>query len=306
MIFTVAICTWNRADSLRKTLESLTRATPPSAPWEVLVVNNNSTDHTVAVLKEFENLLPLRSIIETRQGLSHARNAAVIEAKGEFMLWTDDDVLVDTNWLIGYEQAILKWPEASVFGGPIQPLFEGDPPAWLSEGWRLIADAFAYRNLGDESVPLQPWDSLPYGANYAVRTAAQRGQRYDPDLGRSGNAGALGEEVSVLVALLAAGPGWWIPTAVVFHRIPAHRQTMRYVGQFYRMVGKTHAMIEDHPDTPLLFGLRRWAIRDVMRSSMRFLYGRASRGGVASWLPAYSKVHFAIGSLRPTVRTEGR
>jgi len=302
MIVTVAICTWNRADSLRKTLASLVAATPPQGRWEVLVVNNNSTDHTHKVLDEFAALLPLRVILELRQGLSHARNAAVAAAAGRFMLWTDDDVLVDVNWLRGYEGAIARWPEASVFGGPIHPVFEGSPPDWLTEGWRLIAEAFAYRDMGETVVALGPGEGLPFGANYAVRTALQRLHRYDPDLGRSGPSGALGEEVSVLEALLKTAEGWWVPESKVLHRIPPARQTRAYVGRYYRMVGKTHAMLEAHEDTPMFLGMRRWAIRNTLVKGSAYFLRRGTRRPVGAWLPVYAQLHFALGSLRPTRR----
>ena len=100
MRVTIAICTWNRCDLLRQTLERMTGLMqPPGTEWELLVVNNNCTDGTDQVLSGFEGRLPLRRVFESRPGQSNARNAAVGAARGEFILWTDDDVLVDPNWL---------------------------------------------------------------------------------------------------------------------------------------------------------------------------------------------------------------
>src|SRR5947209_7995559 len=135
MKFTVAICTWNRASLLARTLEQLTRVEHPAGAWEVLVVNNDSTDDTERVLDSFADGLPLRRAFEPRAGLSHARNTAVGVATGDYIVWTDDDVLVSAGWLDAYRRAVERWPEAAVFGGPVRPRFEGTPPPWMSASW---------------------------------------------------------------------------------------------------------------------------------------------------------------------------
>src|SRR5689334_13047707 len=103
---TILICTWNRADSLRRTLESLVAMQPPApGSWEVLVVNNNSSDDTDATVDGFRDRLPIRRITERAQGLSNARNAGARAAQGEYLVWTDDDVIVDRSWLTKYVEA---------------------------------------------------------------------------------------------------------------------------------------------------------------------------------------------------------
>ena len=131
---TIAICTWNRSKSLRATLLSLQQLIVPSGiDWELLIVNNNCTDNTDEVIEQFADGLPIRLLHEKRQGLSNARNCAVEAAKGDYILWTDDDVIVDPNWLVAYVNAIRTWPNATLFGGPIKLKLEGNPPSWLPE-----------------------------------------------------------------------------------------------------------------------------------------------------------------------------
>ena len=131
---TIAICTWNRSKSLRATLLSLQQLIiPPGIDWELLIVNNNCTDDTDEVIEQFADGLPIRLLHEKRQGLSNARNCAVEAAKGDYILWTDDDVIVDPNWLVAYVNAIRTWPNATLFGGPIKLKLEGNPPSWLLE-----------------------------------------------------------------------------------------------------------------------------------------------------------------------------
>src|SRR5437763_1886582 len=128
MLSTVGICTWNRAALLEWTLtEMLLLRIPEPVTWELLVVNNNSTDETESVIARFAGKLPIRGIFEARQGQSHARNRLVAEAAGELILWTDDDVLVAPDWMEQYVEAARRWPDASHFGGTADPLFEISP-----------------------------------------------------------------------------------------------------------------------------------------------------------------------------------
>lgn len=96
MFHSVAICTWNRAALLRQTLENMTKLLiPPGVEWELLVVNNNCSDATDEVIDSFSARLPIRRVFEAKPGLSNARNAAVRQARGEYVLWTDDDICVE-------------------------------------------------------------------------------------------------------------------------------------------------------------------------------------------------------------------
>src|SRR5262249_32999269 len=170
---TIAICTWNRCEWLRKTLEGFSAVDIPVATeWEILVVNNNCTDQTDQVIRAYEGRLPIRRVFEPRPGLSHARNRAVTQATGKYILWTDDDVTVCTGWLAAYVDAFRRWPDAAVFGGPIEPWFDGTPPKWLSQIYNTIAGVYAARDFGTEPVPLSP-NVIPWGANYAVRAREQ-------------------------------------------------------------------------------------------------------------------------------------
>ena len=140
MLVTVAICTWNRGKLLDQTLTQLRHLRiPEGVTWELLVVNNNCTDDTDAVIARHERHLPLRRLFEPKQGHSNARNCAVDHARGEYLIWTDDDVTVCREWLQVYEAAFEAHPEAAFFGGPIRPRFEGNPPRWLTRSRGSLA-----------------------------------------------------------------------------------------------------------------------------------------------------------------------
>jgi hypothetical protein len=295
MRFTVAVCTWNRAALLPEVLGRLARAQHPPGAWEVLVVNNNSTDDTERVLEAFAGRLPLRRAFEPKQGRSHARNAAVREVRGDYVVWTDDDALVDAGWLAAYARAVGRHPEAVVFGGPIRPLFEGTPPAWLSAAWRDIGAAFGERDLGGEPFELDAGGELPYGANFVVRAREQRLFPYDPALGRRLEGGALGEETAVIRALLAAGgTGWWVPDAWVEHWIPKERQTTGYLRSYYALQGKTFLKWDGGP-TFRGRPLRLWC--RILRAELAHARARRS-GDPHRWVKTLAEVSTLRGSTR--------
>ena len=271
----VAICTWNRADSLRETLSGLSSlVVPKGLSWELLVVNNNSTDQTERVIEDFKERLPLRAIFEPKPGLSNARNAAVDNVRGEFVLWTDDDVTVDPHWLDVHFDAFERFPDAVVFGGRVVPRFEGGILPWVSEAWPLVRGAFAERELGPEIARLPvDGDQWPFGANFAVRMADQVRHRYDPDLGYSRGALVGGEELRVMSALLGEGKkGYWLPGSLVYHRIEPFRQTIAYIRKFFVGQGLMQAKLgaSEQPGT----GCPRWLYRQWLQAEVRWRFAR--------------------------------
>jgi glycosyltransferase involved in cell wall biosynthesis len=245
MFITVAVCTFNRAESLRRTLNSLVEMQVPSdLSWEVLIVNNNSTDRTDDVINEFVGRLPVRREFEPRAGKSNALNRAIDGSKGDYILWTDDDVLVGANWLTAYVEAFRRWPEAAVFGGRITPRYEAPTEKWVIESEAVLEGPYAIRDFGDHARPLaaDDEDHFPFGANWAIRAVEQRAFRYDPELGPVANRYRTHEEFDVIQRVLDSGAtGYWIPEAMAEHCIGRDRQTLRYIAAYYEIWGETLA-----------------------------------------------------------------
>ena len=271
MKITVAICTWNRSALLKETLEHVARvAIPHGIKWELLVVNNNSTDDTHEVLGSFVNRLPLRSVMEPEPGLSNARNCAVRNAAGDYILWTDDDVLVEEKWITAYYDAFQRRPEAAIFGGNIKPWFAGTPPQWLERVWSQVSSAFASRDLGEDEVPLSTV-VMPFGANFAVRTSEQQRYLYDPKLGVRPDDVMGGEETTVIRSMLADGiVGWWVPEARVRHYIPSERQSIAYLRNYYKGYGQYCARRYENESEASLFGAPPWLWRKAVGSETKY------------------------------------
>jgi glycosyltransferase involved in cell wall biosynthesis len=263
MFVTISICTFNRAESLRRTLDSLVPMRVPSDfSWELLIINNNSTDHTDNVISEYIGRLPVRRELELRAGKSNALNRAIDVAKGDYIIWIDDDVLVDSGLLIAYVEAFRRWPDTAVFGGRIKPRYEAPVEQWVIESESILGGPYAIRDFGDQVLPLSADDEdhFPYGANWAVRTIEQRAFRYDPELGPVPNRIRNQEETDVVHRLLTSGAiGHWLPEAIVEHCIGRERQTVRYIADYYESWGETLAFRNSAATAsqPLWFGIPR-------------------------------------------------
>jgi glucosyl-dolichyl phosphate glucuronosyltransferase len=298
---TVAVCTWNRSELLGRTLEQMTLLRiPPAVEWELLVVNNNSTDDTDLVAERFVDRLPLRLLQEPSPGKSHALNRAVREASGEYILFTDDDVLVDEEWITAYTRAFRRWPDAAIFGGPIRPWFDGTPPEWLTRTFHLIEYAFAALDLGSEPRLFGGHD-VPFGANMAMRSAEQKLNPYDPSLGPRPGSGLRGEETNLIKRMLADGAeGWWVPDAQVRHFIPAHRQSLSYIREWYRGWGEYLAQMPSEHAQRRLLGRPLWLWREVVETELRFRYRKAV-GKPEQWMEDLKAASVARGRFNATV-----
>jgi Glycosyl transferase family 2 len=297
VLVTVAVCTRNRACSLAHTLGSLAAMAPPGAPWDVLVIDNASTDGTRGVVEGFAGRLPLRLEAEPLPGLSHARNRAVAGARGRYIAWTDDDVVVGRDWLAGYARAFARWPQAALFGGPVTPVLLPPVTAWVQDNMALLAHPLGARAFGPVPLPLSSAaDRLPFGANFAVRTADQRRFPYDPALG-AGPLRRLAEETAVFEAMLAAGgTGWWVPDSAVAHMIPPERQTVAALRRYYAAAGATDAHRHGAAG-PRLFGVPRWLWRRAAAAGLRYRLARLA-APPAVWLPHLIVLAQAEGAIR--------
>lgn len=296
MDLTIAIPTHDRAAALDAVLASLAAALPPRGlGFEVVVVLNACRDHSAQVAARHAAQLPLAVLEEPRVGLSHARNAAVAAARGRFVAWLDDDVRVAPEWLRAYEAAIRAHPDADLFGGPIEPLFVGDPPPWLQQTWRRFDNVFATRSPQEDG-PITP-AYVPFGANFVVRSDLVRAHRFDPALGRQ--PGLLlhgGEETALISALLRRGAtGRWVKDAAVRHVVPPERQSRTHLARYFAGQGFEKSRRET-PDRALRLRRQAADARTFARLALRFGW-LSWRSEPEAWVPVLIEASRTFGRL---------
>jgi glycosyltransferase involved in cell wall biosynthesis len=229
-LLTVALCTHNHAQRLYRTLLGLTKIETPDGPWELLIVDNASTDATPEILSTAEWKSPglnVRVVREERLGLSSARNRAIQEATSEYIVFMDDDETPDPRWLRAFEQ-VIKAHRPDAMGGRIEVMFEhGERPAWLQDellGFLGRLDhGGAARRLDEPGTPI-------FGGNFAFRKEVfSRIAAFDVGLGRRGTVNTGGEDTEIYRRLIAAGcEVWWVPEAIIHHRIEANKLRRGY------------------------------------------------------------------------------
>jgi glycosyltransferase involved in cell wall biosynthesis len=230
MHITVILCTYNRCQSLAKTLETVAASRfPNTVEWEVLVVDNNSNDRTHEVVDEFCQRYPrhFRYVFEPRQGLCRARNAGIREARGDILAFVDDDVTVEPTWLQNLTASLHdgQWAGA---GGRIRAQGDFSPPRWLAlDGPYSMVGVLVLFDRGDKPGEI---DWAPYGANMAFRREMfEKYGGFRTDLDRCGNDLIGGGDTEFGQRLMSAGERLrYEPSAVVYHPVPDNRLSKRY------------------------------------------------------------------------------
>ena len=297
---TVAICTRNRAAMLARVLEGFcAQHVPEGTSWELLVIDNGSTDGTVESAAAFVGRLPLRLVAEPETGLSAARNRAVSEARGEYLLWIDDDALPSPGWIAAYLAAFDAWPDAAVFGGPITVAFDAPPPAWFRRVLPRVGGVYGQRDLGPDPIALQAIvTELPFGTNYVTRTAEQRRFLYATSLGRHPQHPSRGsEETEVLLSMLESRlDGRWVPTASVTHLKDRACATTAFIAAQIGAYGAYQA-VRFPPRGRRLFGAPLHLWWKWLRAWLRYGFGRLFRPP-EWWIGELSEASLTSGAIR--------
>ncbi len=239
-MISVILCTYNRSQSLKQTLRSLQdMSVPRELAWELIIVDNNSRDDTKAVVQSFAESsgLTVRYVFEANQGLAHARNAGIREARGEILCFIDDDIAVHPDWVAQISHVFAQFDCIGV-GGKIVPVWSCARPSWLQEEgpYRLMKVIVSF-DLGEETRVIK---SRFFGANMAFRrTAFERHGGFRTDLGRIGNTLMSGEDSEFCERLLRAGEKLvYGAKAIVYHPVEEQRITKGYFKSWYFNYGK--------------------------------------------------------------------
>ncbi len=263
--YTVCICTLNRVKYLGATIEAVLKQDLPRGRFEILVVDNGSTDGTSEMVSArfgADTHVPVRYIREETPGLSRARNRAIAETTGDFIVFLDDDAIPEPGWL----QAIAAGfgaEEIQVVGGAVIPAYEQAPPPWWSARIELV---FAPQVSTFER-HLVSHREYPHGANIAFRRAVfARAGLFREDLGYIKNKLIPGDESELLLRIEKSGGAiLYEPAAVVRHLIPASRMDRGYLRErFYGAGLASHEL-----DKTRRHDVEPWGFRQIVEGWAR-------------------------------------
>lgn len=270
----VIVCTYQRAASLQDTLAALKRLSVPAGLGaEFIVVDNNSSDDTRRVVEAFQVDWPaLRYAFEGAQGLSHARNHGITVAQGQYILFTDDDVLPEEDWLARTVTGLDQY-QADACGGYIAPIWETSPPAWLTERFYGF---LAVRTDREDDYPIDSPSLAPFGANMAFRRSVfERVGLFDTERGRKGKVLASGEDGEMFERILAAGlKAVFLGTARVHHKVESFRMTKAYLRRWRRQTSQNLAISRGMPGDRRVFNIPLYLFPQFARALFRMLVAR--------------------------------
>ena len=226
----IIVCTFNRDLYIEETLRLLADQSIENTDYEVLVIDNNSTDKTGSICTEFISEVSRPNFyyfLEEKQGLSYSRNRGMKEANGKYLAFLDDDARVNKNYGRGIIDFFEKHKEAAAIGGKIIPEYESTKPIWMSKYlWPLVAGL----DMGNQVHEFKG-SQYPIGANMAFK--AELFDKYgifDIELGRRGKVLEGGEEKDMIYRLKLRGERvFYVPSVKVRHIIPASRTTVKYI-----------------------------------------------------------------------------
>lgn len=237
----VVVCTFNRSQRLRCCLQSLTEQTIDSSRFEVIVVNNNSTDNTSQVVEQFTVNQPhFRLVSEKQQGLSHARNSGCREALGTYVAYIDDDAEASPDWVGEIVQFVERHSDIAMFGGPYAALVVDPVPAWFP----LECGAM---DLGPEEKPVDLQTEFIAGTNMIIRKdLLVSSGGFSPDLGMVGAKVFYGEETKLQLHFRTmAFDVYYVPRIQVRHYLSPDKMSLAWLLRAAYAVGRCSTLVYD-------------------------------------------------------------
>lgn len=249
---TVVLSTFNRADQLKHAMVSLLAQVDSHGPFECIVVDNNSTDHTRAVVENFPgtDTAALRYVFEPQQGLSHARNAGIAAASADIVAFTDDDVRVAPGWVQIVADTFAAQPDAQCLGGRTLPVWPSEPPKWLTrQHW---VGPLALQDYGDAPLIIDARRPLCLaGANLAFR------KRVFEEIGLFSTDFPRAQDTELLLRLYRAGHhALYVPNMLVRAQVEPDRLTKAYHRRWHSNIGRCNARMRFQELSDPILGLR--------------------------------------------------
>lgn len=238
MMLSVILCTYNRERYIYNVLQSI--AAGGFGDYEIVLVNNNSTDGTESECQRFAKDHPevaMRYCVEKQQGLSYARNRGIMESQGDVLVYVDDDAVVNREYLQTYADFFNRNKEAVAAGGPITPRYDGcEEPSWMSHYTRQLVTGEL--NLGTREREF-PKGAFPGGGNAAYRKSVfNEVGLFNVELGRKGNSLIGAEEKDLFDKMTSRGMKfYYLPNAILYHLIPPKKLTQDYFDRLTYGIG---------------------------------------------------------------------
>ncbi len=261
VLISAIICTHNRAEYLAKAIQSLVDQRTPEDQYEIIIVDNCSTDSTKEAVEQFSSVNNIRYIYESTLGLSYARNTGWRKARGKYVAYLDDDAIACPTWLDKILEVFeTVTPRPGCVGGRVYPIWEGPRPTWLSD-WLL------------HCLPVMDWSDTPHvlddlrmewlaGANIAFPTDLLKSLGgFTSELDRVGNSLLSSGDVFLEKQIMKVGYScFYHPDIAIKHHVFESRLNQSWFTRRYYWQGVSDAVMQILQERPSTLRRLRLAV----------------------------------------------
>ena len=288
MNVSIVVPTYNRSALLERVVRSLFAQQAHDVAFEIVVIDNNSSDNTPQVVESLKPQSPVNLIYfrETRQGNAYARNAGVEQAQAPIVAFLDDDVVAEENWVTTIKSTFDRDPQLAFIGGRVLPMWDHDPPAWLTPShWAplaLVDYGPEEKKIGGDS----PLGLLT--ANFAIRKEvfAELGG-FLPTLQRvQGGIGSMEDHEFVLRICRGGKRGLYVPELITWGSVDPERLTKAYHRRWHTGHGHFYAVMNDpewERSSYTMLGVPGHLYRETARNALRWCANILKRNSGAAF-----------------------
>lgn len=249
ILLSIIVCTYNRQDLLSLCLQSLIEQALDKSLYEVIIVNNCSTDGTQEISESFSTQHSnFRVVVENRLGLSYARNRGWNEAGGQYVAYIDDDAQACSDWISNIVLFIHRNPEIGVFGGPYDAFYLVSPPDWFPPEYGSL-------NLGEQEREIILGREWIVGSNMVIRKELfYKYGGFDVNLGMIGGKTSYGEETNFFLSISDKGYKiFYVPSIRVVHLVANYKMSLKWLlissfsaGRHYELIFNVKRSLLSH------------------------------------------------------------
>ena len=310
----IVLSTYNRAALLGPAIDRLSDQALGTPPCELVIVDNNSTDETRAVVEHrmARSPIPLQYVFEPRQGLSYARNAGIAAARADLVAFTDDDVRVAPDWVTVIKMTFDAHPDVDCLGGRALPMWPSQPPPWLTR--RHWVGPLALQDYGDRPFIVDSRRALCLaGANLAFR------KRVFDDIGWFSPDFPNSEDTELMLRFWVSGArALYVPDMVVHAEVQPERLTKRYHRMWHSRIGRCNARMflaemtapggslrPTIPEFPRILGIPLFVVRQLGGEIFHwFVHTMRRRPAEAVWHEVMARA--LVGHIRESAAMHRR
>lgn len=276
--------TYRRPDLLESMLKSFIKLNVHGFSYQIIAVDNCPLQSAKPIIESFVDTLPIKYFFATEPGKNAAINVGLEHAQGDLVVFTDDDIEADQNWLCSLVGAVLRHPDKSIFGGKILPKY---PPNFEALGKNIdFSNEFVRMAYGEADWPQTEGLIMAeriWGANMAIRKKLFSPDfQFNPNIGPKGSNYIMGSETELLLRAYAQGyQGVYVPDALVYHHVREEQVSLKWLAERAYRLARGRVQLKPIKHAKCLGGVPRYLFKKYLirklQTTTQFFYNKQKK-----------------------------